>query len=150
LHLSEDGKFEVPRAASRYDRFQLARFTTWADPADPYVYQLTAQSVRRAGEQGIKLEHIQSFIQRTTGEAMPPSLQKQVEQWQTAVGTSVSLEHLAVLQVDDEATLNQLWETPPIRQFFGQRLGPRAVVVRPERWDELVEALEGQGISVDT
>lgn len=149
LTLEADGKVSVPRIISRYDRFQLARFTDWESTGDPFIYRFTPRSIKRAGEQGIKLEHIQAFIQRTTDAVFPPALLEKMQQWQKAAGVTFQLQRMLVLRVESEEQLNTLWETPDLRRFLGTRLGPRAVGVRAEQWEGLVTALEAQGITID-
>src|SRR5690606_27817531 len=64
-----DGKLLVSRRVSRIDRFQVARFTTWGDPGDPYVYVLDGPGIARADRQGINTGHITAFLSRVLGDA---------------------------------------------------------------------------------
>lgn len=75
-----DGTLIVTRKSSRLDRFQLARFTTWAKPAtlkgDPYLYKLDAHGIQRAADQGINTEQIGAFCQ--THDHADPARDQQV------------------------------------------------------------------------
>ncbi len=149
LEIDADGQILVPRAANRYDRFQLARFSTWGPSGDPYRYTLTSTSLKHADTQGIRPEHIRAFLQRTTGQPLPTGVQSLLDTWETTGGASIVLEHLLVLQLDAPDLMKLVWETPAIRRFLGRQLGPLAVTVRADQWEGLVAALEQQGIPID-
>lgn len=146
-----NGTIQIQRAASRYDRFQLARFTEWVGSGDYYSYLLNAASLKKAGQQQIKASHIKTFLQRTAGgQALPAAIQTLLDNWESAGANSASIERLVVLQLDSAEILKSLFETPEIRRFLGKQLGPTAIIVREEQWQALSEALEARGISVET
>jgi Helicase conserved C-terminal domain len=149
LEIDEAGVLRAPRSLSRYDRFQLARFTDWGMPSDPYEYALTANSLSRAEKQGIKTEHIRAFLSRTSRDKIPESALAMLEQWEKTGGSQVVLSHLDVLETDTETALDSILETPDLRRFLGKRLGGRAVVVRSGQWDALLKALHERGILAD-
>lgn len=145
----EGERLLVPRLVSRFDRFQVARFTTWEKPSEPFIYTLTAESLQNADKQGIKLEHIQAFIQRTTGQTISTDLIKKMTSWLQAGTTHVVLQRLVVLRVDSERNLDAIWDKPNLRRYLSGRLGPKAVAVREDQWEALVAALEGEGMTVE-
>ncbi|MCB9437903.1 MAG: helicase-associated domain-containing protein [Anaerolineales bacterium] len=150
LTLEADGRILMPRAASRYDRFQLARFTTWGPAGDTFTYTLTNASLRRAAEQGIKPEHIFTFLNRTVNHELPPAIHSLLNSWEaSAGGTPLLLKRMVVLHVDTEDNMRLLWEKPDIRRFLGQQLGPLVVAVREDQWQGLVKALEQHGIALE-
>ena len=146
-----DAKIEVSRAISRFDRFQIARFTTWENAGDVFAYRLTAASVQKAAEQGIEVQHIRSFLQRlNNGQAVPQTIEESLARWQGNSNLpAVRIEQLMVLYLDSPETLQQLWDTPELRQYLGRRLGPQAVVVRDDQVEGLKNALKVQGIPID-
>ncbi|MBI5928494.1 MAG: hypothetical protein HY862_04255 [Chloroflexi bacterium] len=149
LTLDASGKMLVPRAASRIDRFQLARFTEWGAPADPYVYLLNSKGFKRAEQQGIKPENVETFLQRTV-HTIPPHVQALIENWRKAQGASAVIQKMLVLRVDTEVLMDVIWDTPEIRRFLGVKLGPLAVAVREDQWQGLVSAMQDKGIPVET
>lgn len=149
LTLEASGKLLVPRAASRIDRFQLARFTEWGDPADPYVYLLNSKGFKRAEQQGIKPENVETFLQRTV-HTIPPHVHALIENWRKAQGASAVMQKMVVLRVDTEALMEVIWETPEIRRFLGVKLGPLAVAVREDQWQGLMIAMQDKGIPVES
>jgi hypothetical protein len=150
VDVEADGTIHIPRGASRYDRFQLARFSSWVGVGDTFTYRLTSDGLKHASQQGIQPTHIQAFLQRTTGQELPPQVQKMLDSWGGINGTSAILTQMLVLQVDAPELMQTIWETPEIRRFLGRRLGPLAVTVRAEQWEELITTLEQHGIPVDT
>jgi hypothetical protein len=149
LQVSEDGRVIAPRSLSRYDRFQLARFTDWEAIKDGYEYQISANSLLRADKQGIKAEHISTFLKRTSHNQVPQAVYDLLEQWAQAGGASVVLSHADLLETESQSTLDTLWEIPQVRRFLGTRLGERAVIVRPGMWSALVAELHSRGMLVE-
>jgi hypothetical protein len=150
ITLEEDGTIRIPRKVERLERFQAARFTSWVEAGDPYVYKLDAQGIERAGQQGINIEHIASFLKRILGDApVPPAIAQLLANWRTGPAAKVSLERLIVLRTTAPETLEFILETPGLRRYLGARLGPMAVIVRADQWDALRDALGSQGIQVE-
>jgi hypothetical protein len=149
LIVEDSGVIQAPRSLSRYDRFQLARFTDWGLPGDPYDYALTPDSLARADAQGIKAEHIRTFLNRTSQNKVPKSVLGMLEQWEKTGGAQVVLSHLDVLETDTEQALDGILETPQLRRYLGRRLGARAVAVREGQWAALLQELQERGILVE-
>ena len=152
--IREDGTLLASRRVASMDRFQLARFTAWDQPATtdgtPYGYRLTGQSIKQADEQGINTGHIAAFLTRfVDGGALPPQITKLLETWQTGASSSVTLERLLVLRTTAPEVLDRIVNTPALRRYTGARLGQTAVVVRADQWEELRDALGVEGIDVE-
>ena len=150
LTLSADGMARVPRAASRYDRVQLARFADWVESGDPFVYRISPNSLARAGNQHVSASHVASFLQRISHDAVPAPLMRLVETWAQSGTQPATLERLIVLRTPSAEVLTTIQEMPALRRFLAATLGPTAVAVRAERWPELLTALQAQGIAVDS
>lgn len=150
--LQPDGVVLISRRASRIDRFQLARFTTWGRPAGlndnrPYSYALDEKGLRRAAEQGIHAEHITSFLTRVTGiDKLPQSVSELLTGARSGPTGTVSLERLIVLRTTSSDMMDFVLATPSLRRYLGARLGPMAVVVQESELDALLEALNERGI----
>jgi hypothetical protein len=150
LQIGGDGLLRVPAAASRYDRFQVARVSNWLPPeGGDYVYRLAPASLARAARQGIRAHHIVAFLQKASGGAeLPPALIGALQRWERA-GGEAALKDTLVLKVKNPALLETLRRTPKIRRYLGEALGPEAVEVRREDVDQLRAALAEVGILVD-
>ena len=153
IRVLPDGRMAASRKASRLDRFQLARFTTWQHPAtlegDPYIYRLDAESLKRADEQGITPAHIGAFVQRLSGgNPLPASIARLLELGVGDDARTVSVERALILRTTTPETLDFIYNTPALRRFMGARLGAMAAIVREGKWDALHDALVQNGLTV--
>jgi len=144
-----DGVILAPRTLSRYERFQLARITEWGAPGDPYEYRLSAASLRRASEQGIKTDAIAAFLRRVSGDALPDALAQSLAHWQQAGSADAWLTQAVILRTSTEEAMTAILETPELRRYLGAVLGPTAVIVRTGQENDLADALRQHGILVD-
>ncbi|MGV2435097.1 MAG UNVERIFIED_CONTAM: hypothetical protein LVT10_09690 [Anaerolineae bacterium] len=56
---------------------------------------------------------------------------------------------MVVLRTTSTQVLDEIYNTPLFRQYLGARLGEMAGAVRRDKWEQLRDALGGQGIRVD-
>lgn len=151
--IESDGTLFIGRSFSRFDRFQIARFTTWVSPAsanEPYVYRLDAAGIQRGAQQGINTDQIGTYIQRIIGDAQIPSfVANLLQQWRGGAQASVTLENLLVLRTNAVETLDAIYKDPNLRRYLGARLGPLDVIVRADQWEALNAALGESGVDVD-
>ena len=150
IEVGLDGALRVPRRFSRLDRFQIARFTSWSQADDPYVYLLDGAGIDRAARQGITAAQIQAFLHRVSGERpLPPEVARLLQNWLEGPVARVTLERQVLLRADSAEALTAIFETPALRRHLGARLGPTSLLVRPEHWPQLRNALGEAGIQVD-
>ncbi len=150
IEVGLDGNLRVPRRFSRLDRFQIARFTSWGQAGDPYIYRLDGAGISQAERQGINASHISAFLHRVSGERpLPPGVARLLQNWLEGPAARVTLEQQVVLRADSAEALTEIFETPALRRFLGAQLGPMAVLVRAEQWPELRTALGEAGIQVE-
>ncbi len=150
IDVRDDGMLLAGRRVNRFERFQLARFTDWLDAGDPYVYALSADSIQRAGAQGIKPEHIQAFVKRQLGDkTIPSAIMQLLNSWQGGATASATLETLIVLRTTSPEVMDSIFKNPAYRRFMGARLGPMACAVREDQWAEFRAKLGDEGIDVD-
>ncbi len=156
MRIDAEGSITATRKASRYARFQLARFTSWVSAAtrggDPYVYKLDGAGIKRGAEQGINIDAIAKFLGRVSADdtPIPPTVTQLLSSWGDGAVASVTLEQHVILRSTSKAVLDALWDNPAMRRYFGARLGDTAVIVRAEYWQSLTEALSANGIDVDS
>lgn len=150
IEIHEDGTMLVSRRVSRIDRFQVARFTSWVSPGDPYTYRLDGPGIAQADRQGINTGHISAFLKRALGDApIPPKIAMLLQNWQGGATATVTLEKLIVLRTTAPETLNTILDTPALRRYLGAQLGPMAVIVRADQWEALRTALGDAGIRAE-
>ena len=147
--IAADGTCEVPRSVSRYDRFQLARFTEWTKASDPYQYKISAAGLAQATRQNIQASNIQTFLKRGTGDKVPEAVINLVETWSQAGSDAAVISQMTVLRVPTAELLAAIQATPALRRYLGATLGPTAVVVRPGQWNDLALALQANGVLVE-
>ncbi|HYO87757.1 MAG TPA: helicase-associated domain-containing protein [Candidatus Limnocylindrales bacterium] len=150
LEVGVDGLIVLTRKALRFDRFQVARFSTWLADGDPYRYRLDANGLERAAAQGISLDQIRDFLaKRAPGGELPVSVLQFLDQWRHGAKASVTLEQALLLRTTSEVVLDQIFEEPDLRRYLGARVGPMAVLVRPDQWQALQLALGERGIRLE-
>ena len=150
---SEDGKIVVrsngqvsmPRFAPRAVRYQVARFCEWeAEKLDDYRYSITPPSLKKAGEQGLKVEHLLALLAKYSTGGIPPVLVKALKRWE-ANGTEARVQTQVVLRVSRPEILEELRKSKAAR-FLGELLGPTAVVIKDGAQSKVLAALAELGL----
>jgi hypothetical protein len=154
VEVQPDGTLLISRKLSRYDRFQVSRFTTWVSPAEgstkPYVYRLDTQGIRRGGEQGIGVANIATFITRMAGDQpLPPPVASLLEKWKGGAKATVNFERVLILRTNSQDVMDAIWSNPGLVRFLGARLGSKDAIIRAENWEAFRDALGEQGIAVE-
>ncbi len=150
IALKDDGTILVPRKATRIDRFQVARVTTWVSSGDPFTYRLDGASISKAAEQGINVGHISGFLTKAAGDQpLPAPMTRLLENWRGGFSATASVEKALVLRTTSSDTLDFIYDTPALRRYLGARLGPMAVIVRADQLEDLQMALGVHGIQID-
>ena len=145
LHVSSQGRILVPRLLSRAVRYQIARFCDWeAERPDEYRYQVTTESLQRAGAQGLKVSQLLSLLARNAAAEIPPAFIKALKRWERN-GTEARLETQTVLRVSRPEVLEELRRSKAGR-FLGEPLGPVTVVVKPGAQGRVLSALAELGL----
>ena len=150
---SEDGKIVarsngqvvVPRFAPRAVRYQVARFCEWSDSKeDEYRYTITPSSLKKASEQGLKVEHLLSLLARYAAGGIPPVLVKALKRWE-ANGTEARVQTQVVLRVSKPEVLEEMRKSKAAR-FLGEILGPTTVIIKDGAQSKVLAALAELGL----
>ena len=140
-----NGKIVISRLFSRAVRYQISRFCEWGEEkVDEYQYQVTAQSLTAAKEQGLKAEQLLSLLVKYTNGTVPPALVKALKQWE-AHGTEARVESLLVLRVSRPEILEEMRKSKA-GKFLGEMLSPTAVVVKGGAIQKVMDALAELGL----
>lgn len=150
LMIQADGTVIAPRAASRYQRFQLSRVADMQplETGKPYLYRFTPRALRDAREEGIDADRLLQFLETTTGKPAPASVRRFIERWQTN-GVEARLGREVILRVRDAVILEKLRGNAKTRPYIGETLGPLAAVVSAEAWPKLCQAAAQLGLLID-
>jgi len=140
-----NGQITVPRFASRAVRYQVARFCEWGEAKkDEYHYSITPSSLKKAGEQGLKVEHLLSLMAKYTAGGIPPVLVKALKRWE-ANGTEARVQTQVVLRVSRPEVLEGLRKSKAVR-FLGETLGPTAVIIKDGAQSKVLASLAELGL----
>lgn len=142
---SSNGKITVSRFFSRAVRYQIARFCEWGDEKnDEYSYSISAKSLKRANEQGLKAEQLLAMLVKYTNGNVPPALVKALKRWD-ASGPEARVESLLVLRVSKPEVMEEMRKSKA-GKFLGELLSPTAVVVKSGAVDKVMAALAELGL----
>ena len=145
ISVTSNGKMTVPRLFSRAVRYQISRFCEWGDEkSDEYKYQVTAQSLSHAKEQGLKAEQLLALLVKYTNGTVPPALVKALKQWD-AHGTEARVEKLLVLRVNRPEIMEEMRKSKASK-FLGEVLSPTAVIVKSGAESNVLAALAELGL----
>ena len=160
LGIASNGRLTVPRLFPRAVRYQLARFCDWEavdgrvvanagqrrieNKPDDYRYQISARSLRRANEQGLKAGQLLALLVHHSNSKVPPPLVKALKRWD-AHGTEARVENLSVLRVAKAEVIAELRKSRA-GKFLGELLSPTAVVVHAGAIPKVIAALAELGL----
>lgn len=140
-----NGQVAVPRFAPRAVRYQIARFCEWGEArAGEYRFIITPSSLKKAGEQGLKVEHLLTLLAKHASGGIPPVLVKALKRWE-ANGIEARVQTQAILRVSRPGILEELRKSKAAR-FLGEILGPTAVVVKDGAQSKVLAALAELGL----
>jgi hypothetical protein len=145
LHISSQGVISVPRLAPRVVRYQVSRFCEWEEPReDVYRYRVSTNSLSRAKDQGLKVEHLLALLNRHSEAGIPPSLARALKRWEVN-GTEARVQTQVILKVSKPEVLEELRKSKATK-FLGEVLSPTTVIVRSGAIQKVMEALTELGL----
>ena len=145
LAVNSNGRISVPRSTPRAARYQIARFCEWEQEKEAeYRYRVTSGSLRKAGEQGLKVSQLLSLLAKNAAAEIPPAFVKALKRWELN-GSEARVEVQTVLRVSRPELLEELRSSKAGR-FLGEPLGPVTVVVKPGAQAKVLAALAELGL----
>jgi hypothetical protein len=145
LHVSSQGRITIPRLLPRAARYQLARFCEWEEEKpDEYRYRVSTASLKKAGEQGLKVSQLLSLLAKNAAAEIPPAFIKALKRWERN-GTEARVETQTVLRVSRPEVLEELRKSKAGR-FLGEILGPVTVVIKVGAQAKVLAALAELGL----
>ena len=143
--VSSNGKITVSRYFSRAIRYQISRFCDWSDVKDgEYSYSVSAESLKRASEQGLKAEQLLALLVKYTNGNVPPAMVKALKRWE-AHGTEARVENLHLLRVSKPEIMEEIRKSKA-GKFLGELLSPTAVIVKEAAIQKVMAALAELGL----
>src|SRR3990170_1685422 len=148
LHVSANGRITIPKYFPRPVRYLVARCSEWEKEGQTdYRYRLTPASLKKAQQQGIRVSHLLSILNKYKAAAIPPSFTRAMNRWEIN-GTEARLEAPVILRLSSPEVLDELRRSKAAR-FLGEILGPTTVIVKEGAREKVVAALGEQGILTD-
>ena len=145
LHISSQGWIAIPRLAPRVVRYQVSRFCEWEDPKDDvYRYRLSTNSLTKAKEQGLKVEHLLALLSRHSDAGVPPSLVKALKRWEVN-GTEARVQTQIILKVSKPEILEEMRRSRASK-FLGEVLSPTTVIIKGGAVQKVMEVLTELGL----
>jgi hypothetical protein len=145
IHVSSQGVISIPRFAPRVVRYQISRFCDWeAVREDVYRYRISTNSLTKAREQGLKVEHLLALLSRHADAGVPPSIVKALKRWEVN-GTEARVQTQVILKVSKPEVLEEMRKSRAAK-FLGETLSPTTVVVKGGAIQKVMEALSELGL----
>jgi hypothetical protein len=148
LNISSQGMISVPRLAPRVVRYQISRFCEWDEPKeDVYRYRISTNSLTKAREQGLKVEHLLALLSRHGEAGIPPSLFRALKRWEVN-GTEARVQTQVILKVSRPEVLEEMRKSKAAK-FLGEVLSPTTVIVKGGAVQKVMEALTELGLLME-
>lgn len=128
---------------------ELRRFAdpmAYKDRAGRQQFRVTADSLARAFQQGLRIDNVEEWYRQRTGNSPPPSVQLL---FRAAAGFRLKASHVIMVGVESPLVAEGLLQHPETAEFFGERLGPSALAVPEENLVPLRAALDRLGIELE-
>ena len=146
INISSQGLISVPRLAPRVVRYQVSRFCEWEEPKDGiFRYRISTNSLAKAKEQGLKVEHLLALLTRHSDPGIPPTLIKALKRWEVN-GTEARVQTQVILKVSRPEVLEEMRRRSSVAKFLGEILSPTTVVVKSGAIPKVMEALTELGL----
>ena len=145
LHVSSQGRITAPRLTPRVVRYQVSRFCEWEEPKDDlYRYRISTNSLTRAKEQGLKVEHLLTLLSKHSDAGLPPTLIKALKRWE-ANGTEARVQTQVILKVSKPEVLEEMRRSRAAK-FLGEVLSPTTVIIKGGAIQKVMDALMELGV----
>jgi hypothetical protein len=140
IRMFTDGRLRLTNWVPRFARYQIARFGEWEKyQKKEYVYRVTAQSMKRAGEQGLKSAHLLTLLKKYASGEIPLSLRRALDHWDR-FGSQVDIFSTTLLQVEREEIMKALL-TSDARRYIVQQLDEKTAIVQGTAAEQIRDAL---------
>ena len=145
IHISSQGLISISQLAPRVVRYQVSRFCEWEEPKDDiYRYRISTNSLTKAKEQGLKVEHLLALLSKHSDAGIPPTLIKALKRWEIN-GTEARVQTQVILKVSRPEVLEEMRKSRAAK-FLGEVLSPTTVIVKSGAIQKVMEALTELGL----
>ena len=110
-----------------------------------FVYQITAEGVLHALDQGQTIESLLGQIGQWCNLEIPPGWEKKMAVWSQNYGKLHVYDDIALIELADDYALQELLSNTSLRDHLIHEFSPRLVAVGPEAIDGLLQEMEKRG-----
>ena len=126
-------------------RYQVSRFCEWGDLKEGvYRYRVSTNSLTKAKDQGLKVEHLLALLTRHSDAGIPPALLKALKRWEVN-GTEARVQTQIILKVSKPEILEEIRKSKAAK-FLGEVLSPTTVIVKSGAIQKVMETLTELGL----
>lgn len=145
ITVTSNGRISISRTFSRAVRYQISRFCEWGEEKNnEFNYAVSAKSLKRATEQGLKAEQLLAMLVKYTNGSVPPALVKSLKRWDSH-GAEAKVESLLVVRVSSPEVMEEMRKSKA-GKYLGEILNPTAVVVKSGAVEKVLAALAELGL----
>jgi hypothetical protein len=145
LFVKSNGTISIPLFAPRSIRYLIARYSDWAGVnSSNYIYRISDKSLSEAFSQGLNPGKLILLLKKHSSQPLPPNLLAALERWEK-VGSQVRIYNPTILTFTNKKLLDDMLKSR-VSRYFGERLNPVSIVVRPGSENKIVEELLELGI----
>jgi hypothetical protein len=109
-----------------------------------YRYRVSTNSLMKARQQGLKVEHLLALLTRHSDAGIPPTLVKALKRWEVN-GTEARVQTQVILKVSKPEILEEMRRSKAAK-FLGEILSPTTVIVKGGAVQKVMEALTELGL----
>jgi hypothetical protein len=117
---------------SEYLLVQLDRFAERVSLEHIAQYRVTKASITRAIQRGSHAGQIQEILEQAAGGDIPQNVRYSLMEWERQARRIEIWQEAILLEVDEEALLDDLFAHEETHKLFKRRLAPRLVEVAPQ------------------
>jgi hypothetical protein len=110
-----------------------------------FVYQITAEGVLLALEQGLTIESLLDRLSQWCGTTVPSSWQERMAAWSENYGKLHVYDAIALIEMADDYALQELLSNTSLRSHLIHQFSPRLVAVCPDAIGDLIQEMEKRG-----
>ena len=145
ISVASTGRINIPFAASRVARYQVARFCSVAKVVQDQVqYAVTTASLARAKQQGLKVDNLIALLAKYSAGAVPPTFTKALKRWDQA-GSEAFFSSVTLLRFARPQTLQE-FKTTSAARYIKMELNSTTVIVPTEAIKLIRKSLMELGI----
>jgi hypothetical protein len=104
-------------------------------------YRVSRASITHAIQRGLHVEEIIQQLEAAVDSNLPQNVRYSLTEWERQARRIEFWQHMTLLEVDDEALIEELLANEQSQTFFGRRLSPRLIEVRTDHLAAVQELL---------